>query len=523
MNTEAESSVRPPSHVVRTLIDLHRRLHPEADACLVRTSETGNCAYYPADRPGEATQVRYFHLSMGDDAAIRLRVLEDHADPAETAALVDALGVALNQEREARASARELTDRYEEINLLYSISEIIGSVRSFDAAAARILAEVMDVLSSRRASLWVHRPETDTLELAAAVGEDGLIGPIPADDMESATAWVFREKQALNVERTPDTRAPDGSPRLRSREAFLSVPIHYTPPDGETRTVGVLTLIGRRSGSRFSTGDERLLSAIASQVGAAIEAKRLMEEGLRQERMRREMELAHDLQLKLLPVPEAFEPPPDIGARCQPADSVGGDFFQLYRLSGDRLGLLTGDVSSHGYPAALIMALTMSAIGIYAKEEEAPAEVLRRVHRAVIRELETTEMYLSLFYGVLDTRNHRLAYANAGHPQAYRIDGEGRISRLGATGVPLGTVTIEPYGERVTAFEGGDLLVLFTDGLSDSLASRLGSIDGETRLVEIVRDHQDRPVEEIVDIVFDESDKHPTAQPDDRTLLVVRG
>jgi sigma-B regulation protein RsbU (phosphoserine phosphatase) len=460
---------------------------------------------------------------MSDDAAIRLAVCENEADPVATSGLVDALGVALNQEREARAAARELTDRYEEINLLYSISEIIGSVRSFEDAAARILAEVMDVLSSKRASLWVHHPETGTLVLTAAVGEDGLRGPIPADDIDSATAWVFREKQALNVERAPDPPPGDPRPRLRNGEAFLSVPIHYTPPDGSTRTVGVLTLIGRKSGRRFTTGDERLLSAIASQVGAAIEARRLMEEGLRQERMVREMELAHDLQIKLLPVPEAFEPPPEIAARCQPADSVGGDFYQLYRLSGDRVGLLIGDVSSHGFPAALIMALTMSAIGIYAKEEEAPAEVLRRVHRAVIRELETTEMYLSLFYGVLDAGHGRLAYANAGHPQAYRIDAGGHIIRLGATGPPLGTVAVEPYGERVTSWHPGDLLVLFTDGLSDSLARHLGSFDGETALVQSVRDRRDASVDDIVASIFERSDAHPTSQPDDRTLLLVRG
>jgi len=510
---------RRPSHVVRMLIDMYRRLHPEADARIVRTSETGTCPLYPPNDDTGATGVRYFHLAMTDDAAISVRVREDHTDPVATAGLVDALGVALNQEREARASARELTDRYEEINLLYSISEIIGSVRSFEEVAARILGEVMDVLSSKRASLWVYQQTTGTLDLTAAVGEEGLSGPISTDDLESATAWVFREKQALNVDPSPG----EGGPGPRNGEPFLSVPIHYTPPDGATRTIGVLTLIGRRTGRRFNTGDERLLSAIASQVGAAIEARRLMDEGVHQERLVRELELAHDLQIKLLPSPLAFEPPPEIAARCEPAESVGGDFYQLYRLSGDRLGLLIGDVSSHGFPAALIMALTMSAIGIYAKEEEAPAEVLRRVHRAVITELESTEMYLSLFYGVLDTRNGRLDWANAGHPQAYRIDGSGRITRLGATGPPLGTVPVEPYGQRVSPWSSGDLLVLFTDGLSDSLAHHLGSPDGETRLVESVRDHCNEPVTDIVRTIFERADKQPTSQPDDRTLLVIRG
>jgi hypothetical protein len=144
------------------------------------------------------------------------------------------------------------------------------------------------------------------------------------------------------------------------------------------------------------------LSAIASQIGAALETQRLVQDSLRQERLMRELELAHDLQLKLLPDPAAFEAPPEVAARCLPADSVGGDFYHLFRLPGDRFGIMIGDVSSHGFSAALIMALTMSAVAIYAQESGPPAEVMRHVHRALINELESTEMYLTLFYGVLD-------------------------------------------------------------------------------------------------------------------------
>jgi sigma-B regulation protein RsbU (phosphoserine phosphatase) len=202
---------------------------------------------------------------------------------------------------------------------------------------------------------------------------------------------------------------------------------------------------------------------------------------------------------------------------------VGGDFYQLYRLSGNRLGLLIGDVSSHGFPAALIMALTMSAIGIYAKEEEAPAEVLRRVHRALIKELESTEMYLSLFYGVLDPGQGHLDYANAGHPQAYRVDGEGRMARLGATGPPLGVTPVEPYGARSVPWGASDILVLFTDGLSDALANRLGSADGEIRLVRHVLEHRGEPLERVMDDIFAAASEPSDATPDDRTLLIVRG
>ncbi|HSJ10256.1 MAG TPA: SpoIIE family protein phosphatase, partial [Longimicrobiales bacterium] len=313
-------------------------------------------------------------------------------------------------------------------------------------------------------------------------------------------------------------------PSPSHREAFLSVPINYTPPDGTTRTVGVITLIGRRSNVRFSAGDSRLLSAIASQVGAALETQRLVQDSLKQERLMRELELAHDLQLKLLPDPKSFEAPPHVAARCLPAESVGGDFYHLFRLSGDRFGIMIGDVSSHGFSAALIMALTMSAVAISAQEAGPPADVLRRVHRALIKELESTEMYLTLFYGVLDPNAGHLVYANAGHPHAFHIAADGSRRRLGATAPPLGIAPVDAYGESVVAWgAGNDLICLFTDGLTDQYPDH-GSGAGEPSLVADIAGMRDRPLEAILDHIFAATNESTVDIPsDDRTALLVRG
>lgn len=514
----------PPG--LRDLLEAFRQSYAETDVRVFADGDGGPVAVYPAGAsvPAVAEPIRA-EISTGDGVDLVLEV-RGCAEPGAVTFLAHSLTRALAQEREARTAARELTDRYEEINLLYLISEILGSVLSLPEAATRILTEVADVLGARRASLWVYRAEEETLHLAAAVGEDGLRGPIPADDAASATAWVFREKQPLNLERGAGLPSAHRlEPRPHGREAFLSVPINYTPPDGGMRTVGVITLVGRKSGVRFTAGDARLLSAIASQIGAALETQRLVQDSLRQERMVRELELAHDLQLKLLPDPASFEGPLIVAARCEPAESVGGDFYQLFRLPGDRLGIMIGDVSSHGFPAALIMALVMSAIGIYANESGAPAEVLRRVHRAIANELESTEMYLSLFYGVIDPAAGTIVYANAGHPQAFRIaSSDGSTTRLGSTGTPLGMMPFGHYEEESTGWRHGDLLLLFTDGLSDSLGVVRGSLAGETALLDEVRRHRDQPPATIIDRVFAAADDHSHGlPPDDRTILLVRG
>lgn len=518
MSTIAESAVLPLA--ASTLLEAYAEAHP-GTTIRVWLREDGRLRLvFPTgaeDGAAPAGDARVLALEAGAELVIE-------APPEAAAFLETALSSVFHYEREARSAARELSERYEEINLLYSISEVLGSTASMKAAASRILSEVAEVMAARRASLWVLEPADRALHLAAAVGEEGLTGPVPVDDPHSVTARVFRERRPLNLER--GQQLPDGSrldQRPRGQEAYLSVPINFTPRDGESRTVGVITLVGRRTSVRFNAGDEQLLTAIASQVGAALEAHRLMAESVRRERLERELELAHDLQLKLLPVPAQLGTAQSIAARCVPAESVGGDFYHLLPLSGERIGVVIGDVSSHGFSAALIMAMTISAVAIYAQESASPVEVVTRVHGALIDELQTTEMHVSLFYGVLDPEKGRLVYANAGHPHAFRIDGDGIAHRLGAINAPIGTLPDDDYGEEVVEWEvGRDLLLLFTDGLSDAYAAMAGT-GGEKLLVDEIAALRNEPPEQILGHVFKRADRaNPTVPPDDRTAVLIR-
>jgi sigma-B regulation protein RsbU (phosphoserine phosphatase) len=462
-------------------------------------------------------------LEPRDGGRLALEVSGGHvADPAAVARVLAAtVDRGLETEREVRFFTYELSERYEEINLLYSISETLGSILHLDDAARVILQEVCDVMGALRGSLWVHERDDGQLHLRASVGRDGLEGPLSDDDPDLVTSTVFREGRPIIASRVPEP----GSPRpggLRQGESFLSVPIRYTPPAGESRTVGVINLIGRRSGERFSAADQKLLAAIASQVGAALENSRLIKEGLSRERMSREMELAHELQMKLLPAAERFEAA-EAAARVSPAEQVGGDFYQLFRLPEGRIGVMLGDVSLHGFPSALIMTLTMSAAGIYAREHDSPAMVLREMDAALRDELAATEMFLTVFYGILDPSDGSLVYANAGHPHAFKVEGDGTLARLVATDPPMGFAGPDAYDEvRVPWTAGEDLLLLFTDGLSDIL-SRGTRNDGEERVLDTVVAHRRDPATRIVDELFHLSaDADPPIQGDDRTALVVR-
>ena len=393
----------------------------------------------------------------------------------EPAALAQIVGSVLGAERDAAQVAAELSERYEEIDLIYTISEILGHTIRLDEAAQRILSEVSTVVRARRATLLVHDPEQRVLRLVAARGmEPKTVDPIEVDDPCSVAARVFREMRIVSYDPTDAKAVNPGCPEGRNYrgQAFLSVPVLYAAPGARGRPIGVINLTDRLGEDAFTAGDRKLVAAIANQIGAAVENARLVARDLSQQRVRRELELAHDLQLKLLPSPLVVAARADVGARCRQAESVGGDFYNLLNLRGDRIGVMIGDVTSHGFSAALIMALVMAASGIHAESAETPAEVLRRIEESLGEELASTEMFLTVFYAVIDPAAQRIVYANAGHPHAFLVSTQtGDAVRLEATRPPLGLATapgedaVRPWRRREA------LLCLFTDGLTEATGS----------------------------------------------------
>ena len=446
---------------------------------------------------------------LGDQKQLEVRAARAAPAEAVCAALVPTLASLLELEREIESFTNEVSQRYEEITLLYSISETLGATLELEKAAEYILDAVRDVMRAKRAALWVQSAGVVDLNLAAQVGDPGRSGLLSPDDPDSLTSRVFRNNESEIDNKDLDSR--------------LSVPVRFSVRAGGSRKVGVITLVGRVDDGQFTPSERRQLEAIASQVGAAIENHRLVQESLSKERMSREMELAHEMQMKLLPAVETFDFT-NAAARVQPAEQVGGDFYQLFELPEGRIGVMLGDVSLHGFPSALIMMLTMSAAGIFAQEVESPASVLRKLDDALSDELATTEMFLSLFYGVIDPARGILTYSNAGHPHAFVIRSDGEAERLVATDPPVGFAGSDSYGEATVSWSSDrDLLLLFTDGLSDTLATK-GLKNGEAQILETAIETRSRGASHVIDALFQLSSKTSmSAFADDRAALVVQG
>ena len=445
--------------------------------------------------------------------------------PAAAARVLPLVGALLGAERQRAFLAEELTSRYEEIDLLYAISEILGQTVRLDEATQTIAREVSTVVGARRASIMVFDEGAGVLRTVAArgFGLDGL-APVSVDDDCSVAARVYREQRVLAFDPTqPDVAPSDcGEVRGYKGQAFLSVPICYGAPGSPLRCIGVINLTDRLGGDRFTLTDRKLVTAVANQIGAAVENARLVERDLAQQRLRQELQLAHDLQLKLLPSPSVLLGDAEVAARCYPADSVGGDFYTFSRLGRGRVGVMLGDVASHGFSAALVMALVMSAAGIHAAASVTPDETLSALLDSLGTELTSTEMYFSVFYGVLDPLTGRLSYANAGHPYAFRVPRFGDPERLEATAPPLGLATAGSIQRRQIPWSiDHDLLVLWTDGLVEA-RNAAGEPFGEQRLLATVCAQRTEAPEAIVRAVLEEAEAFGAQPTDDRTLLIMR-
>jgi sigma-B regulation protein RsbU (phosphoserine phosphatase) len=420
---------------------------------------------------------------------------------------------------EVEHAATELAERYEEINLLYTIGEILGRTVTLEDAAATILTEISETVGARVASILVHDARTNTLQAVAALGvPKEEIPPISADDPVSVSARVFRTQHPLIVVGkgvTFGTESPYG------RGEMLSVPIMWTTPTGG-QPLGVVNLADRRSRQPFTAGDQKLVTAIATQIGTAIQNARLVSASLDRQRLLQEMSLAHDLQMKLLPSTDGVAPEAEVTARVVPAESVGGDFYQLFKLRDKTTGVMIGDVSGHCYRAALIMALAMSASAIHAQTIVNPGEMLG----ALVPPLrEGSRRRRSFISDVLRrsgsgegklTRQHGTS-ARVRHQRGRNVHAPvGRQSTARNARRTPSTASLSWVGKK-------DLLVLFTDGVSDARNSRDERL-GEERVFELIKENRDNDTKVIVDRVFKMIEVHTRAVPlrDDLTLVVVR-
>jgi steroid delta-isomerase-like uncharacterized protein len=254
---------------------------------------------------------------------------------------------------------------------------------------------------------------------------------------------------------------------------------------------------------------------------AELTQARLEQEISERERIEQELQVARRIQHALLPkeVPklEGWEISPFYG----PAREVGGDFYDFLELPNENLGLVVGDATGKGVPAALVMSSARSMLRALAQASDSPGDVLRRANDPLVVDIPPN-MFVTCFYAILDPRSGRLVYANAGHDMPYLQRLSGEAEELRARGMPLGLMPGMSYEEKETVLDAGEAALFYSDGLVEAHDPR-GDMFGFPRLKALVARHSeegslgDLLLEELYSFVGE-----GWQQEDDITLLTLR-
>jgi serine phosphatase RsbU (regulator of sigma subunit)/anti-sigma regulatory factor (Ser/Thr protein kinase) len=304
-------------------------------------------------------------------------------------------------------------------------------------------------------------PETSGVVQSAPAAEPAPVEIAPNDPIigyfQNAAGAV--DVESLELE-SPALEA------LRAAGVKLVVPL---VSQGEL--IGVLNLGPRLSEQDYSGDDRKLLDNLAAQAAPAVRVGQLVRqqeaEVRDRERIEQELKVATLIQQNFLPKVLPDLTGWQVAAYYRPAREVGGDFYDFIELDEDKLGIVIGDVTDKGVPAAMVMAATRSVLRASAQRLLAPGEVLERVNELLCPTMPE-KMFVTCFYAVLERRTGKLAFANAGHDVPYLGTPDGEVTELRARGMPLGLMTGMAYEEKEAELGPGDTAMLYSDGLAEA-------------------------------------------------------
>jgi sigma-B regulation protein RsbU (phosphoserine phosphatase) len=300
-------------------------------------------------------------------------------------------------------------------------------------------------------------------------------------------------KQAILVpDVSKDPRYIMANPETKSE---LCVPLIH-----KGAVIGVLDLEHTRR-NYFTEDHKRTMTTLAAQLAISIENARLYERIAKQEaRLEHELDMAREIQLRLLPQELPKLRGAAVAARFEPARTISGDMYEFLQYSGDSTGIMIGDVSGKGAPAALYAALVAGILRSAADSEPSPAEMLALVN-AALTERPISAQYISMIYAVWDGAQGILRIANSGLPRPIYSQGGWKTEIVQATGLPLGPFEDATFEELDIQVAPGDVFVFFSDGISDA-ANRAMENFGRARIEKIVAANHQKNAKQIADAIF---------------------
>ncbi len=419
------------------------------------------------------------------------------------------------------AQLKSLTeDKTSKLVTLFEVGRMMGSAFDTMNLLNLITDAIIRQMRVKRYSLMLLDETRENLALRITRGMDEKVVEQVQLSMEENTVsgYVIKTGKPLLVTDIRDDPHFEPGRGNYSSNSFVCVPIM-----SKNKVIGVLSVTDKLDGTAFGEDDLNLLSTLATQMGQSIESAKLYDMLVEKERLDRELEIARSIQMGWLPSRGPDLPDFDIAGRCVPAKEMSGDYFDFVSIDPDTVGFVIGDVSGKGVPAALTVLMIRSSLRMEAENNRPPEYLMNRINKMLVQDTEA-DMFVTLFYGKLSTSRRQLTYTNAGHdfPLLYRF-ATGEFDFLESTGLLAGMFENTEYEQRTVQLEPGDIIVFYSDGVTDAINSS-GDKYRLEKLKEAIVEHREKTSEEMIDqILLDVGNfSRDRDQFDDMTLVVMK-
>src|SRR6185503_3626264 len=383
-------------------------------------------------------------------------------------------------------------------------------VTSIDQLYQRVAERVRDALDATNAAIFVRDDASGHFKLRVLAAHGRTAETELEDKRLQLNKRAFVVRRLLNLSTPlliepreietwaqalssvmPGTREERASEHevLRTLKSTLLVQIRQ-----KNELVGILSFGPRSRGFQYSVADRELLMSIAAQLALIIDNARLTERMVAQERMRRELALAAEVQQRLLPSGAPKGVAMEVAGFCEPARGVGGDYYDFINFDNSQLGLAIADVAGKGMPAALLMSTVQATLrsltarnGSSLPANTELASIVGKLNRLLF-DSTNGEHYVTFFYATFDHATQCLTYVNAGHnpPLYLRGDGNSDFRQLTSGGLVAGAFEHAAYEQETVQMETDDLLFLYTDGLTEALNAE-GEEFGTNRIMDTLK------------------------------------
>jgi len=455
-------------------------------------------------------------LPVRDDAGQAAAYLGTRtAGRSEMAHLIQAqaitLGQLLQRERELHDMTGELADTYDQLMAMYEVSDATRSYFKLDNTLESVLRIAVRLSQVQHGFVATESDDGEVCCITYAwppMQDKALIHVM----YQAVSRWGH--PVVCNTASTTDDVLP-GVCEIGER-------CLVTPVSIDDRVVGVIGLLDK--GTDFTSADRKLLDALAGEVGTILERARLQQQLVHQERMRRELEIAAEIQTGLFPKELPSLPGIDLAARSVPANEVGGDFYDLLHDPPGPLALVVGDVTSKGVPAAFFVTIAHTVLHSDFVHSPSPRSLLEQLNRTMYDDLTQSAMFVTLFVAYYHPDTRRLVSANAGHSPVLFYDARSRRCRLWvADGPPVGVLPALLSADVSIELHPGDVLVVMSDGFNETPGPD-GKLLGIDPLIQLLEENAGQSAAAIRDRFFEavRAFARGAPQPDDRTICVFK-